>query len=297
MPKDSTVIVEDKGKVIIKVPNEKAKAKPALVGDPHRRLAEMVLNHEGTLTVQTAKEGINVAGIKDLPKEPFLVVSIRGGTKPIPDQALEAFQGVHDVPAISLTFADTAGVGHLRDVAAGQIALVGEQLNGDECLKLLGERPDLRDLTIRCSSLSDAGVPLLLRMKHLRGLDITGCSKLTDAGIKALASHPALAYVHIDPITPEAAALFNQLPFLRHVILDKVDDASVTSLSGLTRAAALFPGYNLSDDGCPPSAKGIAQCCYLTQSESAHRGRAIRVSMGPGSEGILRWPTELVGAN
>ena len=80
MPKDSTVIVEDKGKVIVKVPNEKAKAKPAFVGDPHRRLAEMVLNHEGTLTVRTAKEYINVAGMKDLPKEPFLVVNIKGGT-------------------------------------------------------------------------------------------------------------------------------------------------------------------------------------------------------------------------
>src|SRR5208283_58845 len=106
-----------------------------------------------------------------------------GGSKPIPDQALEAFEGVHDVPAISLTVADTAGVGHLRDVAAQEIALDGEKLNGDECLKLLGERPDLLQLTIRCSSLSDAAVPILLRMKRLRGLNLTGCSKLTNAGI------------------------------------------------------------------------------------------------------------------
>jgi predicted Ser/Thr protein kinase len=248
VPKGSTVIVEDQGKPIVEVPTEKAKAKPALVGEPHRRLAEMLLNHEGKLTVRTAKEHINVAGIKDLPKEPFLVAYIQGGTKPIPDQALEAFEGVHEVPTIFLTVADTAGVGRLRDVAAQHIVLDGEKLNGDECLKLLGQRPDLLKLTIRCSSLSNAAVPLLLRMKRLRELYLTGCSKLTDKGIKELATHPALTFVHIDPIAPEAAALFNRLPFLRSVNLDKVDDAAVTNLSGLTRAAAVVPGYDLSDD-------------------------------------------------
>ena len=262
-PKDSTVIVENKGKVVAKVPNEKATAKPAVAGDPHRRLAEMVLNHEGTLTVRTAKGGIDVAGIKDLPKEPFLVVDIRGGSKPIPDQALEAFEGIHDIPVLVLTIPEGAGLRHLRDVAIQEITLNGEKLNGDECLKFLGERPDLRHLYIGCSSVSDAAVPLLLRMIRLRALNLTGCSKLTDAGIKALAKHPALGFVRIDPITPEAAANLNQLPFLRQINLAGVDDAAVTSLSGLTRAAVVHPAGNLSDDAARRLQKALSNAVII----------------------------------
>ncbi len=248
VPKDSKVIVEDKGKVILEVPNGKTKTKPAFVGEPHRRLAEMMLKYDGTLTVRTAKDVINVAAIKDLPKEPFLVLYVKGGSKPISDQAMEAFEGVYEVPSISLTLADTAGLRHLRDVAASEIVLDGEKLDGDECLKLLGERPDLLQLSIRCSSLSDGAVPLLLGMKRLRNFNLTGRSDLTNAGIKALATHPSLAFVHFDLITPEAAAFFNTLPFVRHVNLGKVDDTAVTSLSALTRAAEVVPGYELSDD-------------------------------------------------
>jgi serine/threonine protein kinase len=248
VPKGGTVIVEDKGKVIVEVPNEKAKAKPAFVGDPHRRLAEMLLRNDGTLTLRTAKDFVVVTAMKDLPKEPFLFTHINCGSKPISDQALAAFEGVYDISAITLTVADAAGVGRLRDVATQNITLTGEKLNGDECLKLLGERPDLQALSIACASLSDAAIPLLLKMKRLRSIYLTGCSKLTIKGIKELATHPALSFVHLDPITPEAAALFNQLPFVRQVNLLNVDDAGVTALSGLTRAAAVHPGGTLSDD-------------------------------------------------
>jgi predicted Ser/Thr protein kinase len=263
VPKDSAVIVEDKGKVVAKVRNEKAEAKPAVVGDPHRRLAEMVLNHGGTLTVRTAaREGINVAGMKDLPSEPFLVGNIKGGSKPIPDEMLEAFEGVHDVPALVLTIADEAGLKHLRDVAFQQITLTGEKLNGDECVKLLGERPDLLQLTMVGSSTSDAAVPPLLRMKRLRGLYLTGGSKLTDEGIRALASHPALEYVSIHPMTPEAAALLNQLPFLRHIDVHKVDEADVTTLSRLSRAALVVP-YGTSDDAARRLQKALPNTVIL----------------------------------
>jgi predicted Ser/Thr protein kinase len=249
VPKDSEVIVEDKGKVVVKVPNEKATVKPAVVGEPQRRLAEMVLNHEGTLIVRTAKEGINVAAMKDLPKEPFLVIDIKAGNKPISAKALEAFEGIHDVPMLALKLADEAGLRHLRDVAVQQIMLIGEQLNGDECVKLLGDRPDLLHLTMQGFSISDASVPLLLKMKRLRAFYVPGGSKLTVAGIKALASHPALGYVGIHPITPEAAVLLNPLPFLRHINVENVDDAAVATLSRLTRAAAVAPSGSLSDEG------------------------------------------------
>jgi serine/threonine protein kinase len=263
VPNESTVIVEDKGKVIAKVPNDKAKAKPAFVGDPHRRLAEMVLNHEGTLTVRIAKENINVAGMKDLPKEPFLVVNVKSGTKPIPDQALEAFEGVPEVQSISLTIVDSTGLEHLRDVVAQEIALEGENVNGDECLKALGERPDLQRLTLHCSFVSDAAVPGFLGMKRLRGLYLPGCSKLTEKGIKELTTHPTLAVVNINPITPEAAALLNQLRCLRGVNLDKVDDAAVSSLSGLTKAVSIGPGWSLSADAARRLQKALPNAVIL----------------------------------
>lgn len=248
VPKGSTVTVEEKGKVVARLPNENATAKPTVVVDPHRHLAEILLNHEATLSVWTAKTATMVAALKDLPSEPFLVVGIHGGNKPIPLQAFDAFEGVHDIPLVSLTIPDGAVLRHLREVRIQKLTLAGEKLNGDECLELLGERPDLVELTIRCASISDAAVPLLITMKRLRYLGLTGCSKLTDAGIRALANHPALGTVNIDPITPKAATLLNQLPFLRHVDLLNVDDAAVPSLSGLTRAAAIWPGFNLSSD-------------------------------------------------
>jgi serine/threonine protein kinase len=263
VPKDSEVIVEDKGKVVIKVPDEKAKAKPAVVGNPQRRLAEMVLNHGGTLTVQTAKEGINVAAIKDLPKEPFLVRSIKADSKPIPDQAFEAFEGAYDIPALVLSVADEAGLRHLRDVAVQQITLTGEKLNGDECVKNLGERPDLGQLSMNGCSLSDAAVPHLLKMKQLRGIYHTSGSTLTDEGIKALASHPTLQYVAIYPTSPKAAALLNQLPFLRHIDVNNVDDADVTTLSRLTRPAVVVPYGNLSDDAARRLQKALPNAVIL----------------------------------
>jgi serine/threonine protein kinase len=247
VPKGSTVIVEDKGKVVVEVPNEIAKAKASVVGDPHRRLAEMVLHHQGTLTVRTSKEGKSVAGIKDLPKEPFLVDGIKAESKPLPNEAFEVFEGVHDISRLALAIADGASLRHLRNVSVGEIVLHADKLNGDECLESLGERPDLLGLTIQCSSISDAAVPLLLRMKRLRSLYLSG-SKLTDAAIKALATHPALGHVTIDPLRPEAAALLNQLPFLRQINLQAKDDSAVTSLSALTRAAAIDSGWTLSDD-------------------------------------------------
>src|SRR5262249_50159692 len=157
--------------------------------------------------------------VNDLPKEPFLIIGINGGSQHLPIRALEAFEGVYDVPVVTLTLADGTGLRHLRDVAIQKLTLSGMKINGDECLEFLGERPDLLQLTMSCSSISDTSVPLLLRMKRLRYLALPGCSNLTVAGIRTLASHPALGFVQIDPITPEAAVLLNQLPFVRYVYL------------------------------------------------------------------------------
>jgi serine/threonine protein kinase len=249
VPKGSKVIVEDKGKVVAQVPNLKPEAKPAVAGDPYRRLAEMVLKYEGSLSVQTAKAGINVTAMKDLPKEPFLVGTIRATNRLIPAQAFDAFEGVYDIPWLELRIDDASGLRHLRDVAIQKIMLVGESLNGDECVKQLGERLDLFQLTMQGASLSDVAVPYLLKMKRLRGLyQPTGSSNLTNAGIKALASHPALEYVGIIGLTPQAAVHFDQLPFLRQINVYKVSDAAVPFLSRLSNAASIGLDGDMSDD-------------------------------------------------
>lgn len=148
-------------------------------------------------------------------------------------------------------------------------------LRDDAGLERLGELAALRALTVHGPSeygehpdwLEDAGLARLARLPRLEALDLWRCKRITDAGVAALAGHPALRDLTLgDPdhsylpgdLALEAAA---RLPALRRLTLHGC--GRVFTLEGL-RHLARAPLTELRLVAChlTPDALGALQARF-----------------------------------
>jgi hypothetical protein len=235
------VIVEKNGKPIGEIPVVPGKKEESVVAtDPHRRAAEMVLKYGGTLFVRTAAEEKNVARREDLPNEPFIIYVVRLANREVPDDAMEAFDGVHYVAELFLngTKLTDRGFRHLRDLRCHTLAPNNTKIS-DESLKLLAEWQDLTGLDLEGSPITDVGLAHLKKLSSIRFMRLAN-TEITDAGVKHLANHRSLRNIEFgNGVTAEGLSNLRLLPSLRGVGLRHPShgDETVEALSSIKRLA------------------------------------------------------------
>lgn len=106
----------------------------------------------------------------------------------------------------------------------------------DNAVKGLGELSDLRRLVLYDTSISNATLPAIGRLRKLEELNLTSVEKVDSDGIEALAHHPSL----------------------RHLVLSDtaVDDRAIKTLATLEKLRYLeLIGTGVTESGLPALAK------------------------------------------
>ena len=111
----------------------------------------------------------------------------------------------------------------------------------DEALERLSRLPDLAEVDLGCSGLTDDDLRYLARLPKLRKLDLVSCRRITDAGIEHLRGHPSLEELDLKgtAVTDACIPALLSMPKLRRFIGN-----SGSREDGMTTAAA----YKLYDE-------------------------------------------------
>lgn len=99
--------------------------------------------------------------------------------------------------ALNLTGWDRSGYEILRDKTDVAILEMGNKDVTDETLALLGDLPNLKELTLNDSSITDAGLPQLARLPRLESLRIARTAVTAD-GVRAFLAAPPPRLRQID---------------------------------------------------------------------------------------------------
>ncbi len=264
----ATVRVSLDTRAIAKKPDPKPDPKPEPPGvvepkeppvavaasDPHRRAAEAILKHGGTVEIRTAKERKSVKPSDNLPAEPFIITKVYCVNNMIPDDALQAFAGIPYLMNsfnLNTTNVTDRGIQHLRDMAI-ILADLGRTRITDASVALLSECPELSELALFKTRITDAAVPHLLKMTRLRRLHIGG-TKITNAGLKQLANHPSLYRLELSgkEISASDLAHLSKMKTLQVLILWEFGDEVIEPLSAMSqlRVVAFTDTCRVTNEG------------------------------------------------
>jgi tRNA U38,U39,U40 pseudouridine synthase TruA len=133
---------------------------------------------------------------------------------------------------------------------------------------LLAYCPQLQSLNLSgCSKITDAGVTALSQCAQLQSLNLTNCDKITDAGVTALSHFTQLQSLNLSfcsKITDAGVAALSQCTQLQSLNLtycNEITDAGVTALSRSTQLQSLnlYSCEKITD----ASVTALSQCTQL----------------------------------
>jgi hypothetical protein len=138
--------------------------------------------------------GIGNAGMEHVAKLTGLRSLDLSGTR-VTDGGLEALRSLHRLRNLYLVGLDglsDAGMEKLAVLPRLRRLLMGNcRRVTDRGLSALVDLPQLRFLGLDGTSITDAGLTLLTRQAHLRGLDVRRCERVSTAGVESFrAAHP-----------------------------------------------------------------------------------------------------------
>lgn len=128
---------------------------------------------------------------------------------------------------------------------------------GDDALGVLAFLPELEQISLRLTKVTDEGMARLAVIKSLKCVSIPG-TKVTDAGLAHLARLPRLEYLRLGvydegiEVTDEGMRIVGQMKGLRYLDLSatKVSDEGLKHLSSLTRLESLcIEETDITNDG------------------------------------------------
>lgn len=125
-----------------------------------------------------------------------------------------------------------------------RIVTYGCPIDEDVLLKALAEMPQLEELQLNESKISNKGLEALARLKNLKKLGLRG-TKITDAGIPALAAFEKLEHLELGvnlQITDKGAPAIAKLKSLRYLDLHltRVLDEGMKSIATMDHLRGLY---------------------------------------------------------
>lgn len=145
------------------------------------------------LVVKFSPEVTN-AGVANLRRAVGLHSLDLSGTK-VGDDGLSALARLTQLETLHLARCSDltdAGLGHLRQMHGLRSLDLNETKITDAGLSHVAELGWLKELTLRKCDITDTGIAHLARIHALRSLEVTGCSRITEPGLRKLANLPYL---------------------------------------------------------------------------------------------------------
>ena len=210
----------------------------------------------------------------------------------ITDGALVHLAGLPKLEALLLPGNTLSGFGlvHLGRVRTLRVlTLRGQSALPDAALAPLTELPRLESLSLNgASTISDAGVDLLVKSRSLRKLDLFG-TQVTPQGVARLTRLPSLEYLdlHTQPgLDDDALAALSRLPHLKRLCLgiSRTQHYTEKGLAELTKLERLellhLLGPGVTDAALRQVAKlsGLREL-YVVNSPMGNRGLAALASL------------------
>jgi serine/threonine protein kinase/Leucine-rich repeat (LRR) protein len=193
VPAKSTLIVEQSGQEVVRIPVEEKKAPAARpqerklptapVGDADRAAAEWTLSIGGVVKLNGQQQEIKAAA--ELPRESFRLIEVKlKGNPQVSDAGLAYFKDCKNLSYVNLreTRVTDAGLAYFKDCKnLTELELAGTRVTGAG-LAYFKDCKNLSNLVLDGAPVSDADLASFKDWKNLRKLSLSGTS-VSDAGL------------------------------------------------------------------------------------------------------------------